>query len=529
MKKLLIAVVLLCLTHLATAQTTKPRLVVNLVLSGVGADDLSKYAHNMSGGGFASLTARGISYTEARYDYLQTSPIAGAATLTTGTNPSMHGLISRYWIDYTTSERVPMLDDREVRGLGCDAGQSRYSNRHVVVPTLGDQLKMQSAQSQVVTLAMDPHSAVAMGGRSDTYWFNTSTGKWNSSTAYMKELPEWLTDFNSSDINAEYKRARWQLLLPHSKYLSRVYSTSSFRIISADFERQTLPTKAIVSRDYSSVIYTPSATDITFEMAKNTLIGYGLGGDQAVDILNIGIDTPAAVGRVFGPESIEWEDALYQLDRSLADFVTFVEAQFEENTVLWVVTSSDGMSSSNRDDSRKFNPSQFKVIINGFLSAQLGRGDWVVDCIDRQVYLNRVAIYGAGLNLADVQNRVAAFAMQFRGVSHVLNATAMQNGYFGESYGRRMQNSFYPRRSGDLVLNLMPGWIENIEGEVAQSGSMYDYDTHVPLIIAGAGVTPRTIDTEVDMCSVAPTLGRLMGVGRPTASVAPVLEGIFTE
>lgn len=350
MKKLLIAVVLLCLTHLATAQTTKPRLVVNIVLSGVGADDLSKYAHNMSGGGFASLTARGISYTEARYDYLQTSPIAGAATLTTGTNPSMHGLISRYWIDYTTSERVPMLDDREVRGLGCDAGQSRYSNRHVVVPTLGDQLKMQSAQSQVVTLAMDPHSAVAMGGRSDTYWFNTSTGKWNSSTAYMKELPEWLTDFNSSDINAEYKRARWQLLLPHSKYLSRVYSTSSFRIISADFERQTLPTKAIVSRDYSSVIYTPSATDITFEMAKNTLIGYGLGGDQAVDILNIGIDTPAAVGRVFGPESIEWEDALYQLDRSLADFVTFVEAQFEENTVLWVVTSSDGMSSSNRDE-----------------------------------------------------------------------------------------------------------------------------------------------------------------------------------
>ncbi|MBR5454644.1 MAG: alkaline phosphatase family protein, partial [Rikenellaceae bacterium] len=168
-------------------------------------------------------------------------------------------------------------------------------------------------------------------------------------------------------------------------------------------------------------------------------------------------------------------------------------------------------------------------IINGFLSAQLGRNNWVVDCIDRQVYLNRVAIYGAGLNLADVQNRVAAFAMQFRGVSHVLNATAMQNGYFGESYGRLMQNSFYPRRSGDLVLNLMPGWIEAVEGEVAQSGSMYDYDTHVPLIIAGPGIGVRTVSDDVDMCSVAPTLGRLIGVGRPTASVAPVLSGIFNE
>ena len=102
-----------------------------------------------------------------------------------------------------------------------------------------------------------------------------------------------------------------------------------------------------------------------------------------------------------------------------------------------------------------------------------------------------------------------------------------ENGYFGESYGRKMQNSFYPRRSGDLVLNLMPGWIEVVEGEIAQSGSMYDYDTHVPLIISGAGVPTQTVTTEVDMCSLAPTIGRLIGVGRPMASVAPVLDGIF--
>ena len=529
MKKLLVVIGLLCAMQLAVAQTAKPRLVVNVVLSGLGADDLTKYAHNMSDGGFAALMERGTNYTEARYDYLQTSPIAGVATLTTGTNPSMHGLISRRWIDYTTSDEVLMLDDHEVRGVGCDVGQSCYSNRHVVLPTLGDELKMKSPESKVVTIATEPHTAVAMGGCSDTFWFNPAIGAWNSSTAYMKELPEWLADHNASDLNSEFKRLRWPLLYASAKYRARVYSNSSFRIISTKFDKIPLPQKAIASRDFTSLLYTPFAADMTFELAKKALPGYGLGVDESVDMLNVGIDMLANIGRVYGTESMEWEDALYRLDAQLADFVSFVEAQFEDNQVLWVVTSSDGMGTSNRDESRKFNPSQFKVIINGFLSAQLGRNNWVVDCIDRQVYLNRVAIYGAGLNLADVQNRVAAFALQFRGVSHVLSATAMQNGYFGESYGRLMQNSFYPRRSGDLVLNLMPGWIETVEGEVAQSGSMYDYDTHVPLIIAGPGIGARTIGDDVDMCSVAPTIGRLIGVGRPTASTAPVLSGIFSE
>jgi arylsulfatase A-like enzyme len=105
----------------------------------------------------------------------------------------------------------------------------------------------------------------------------------------------------------------------------------------------------------------------------------------------------------------------------------------------------------------------------------------------------------------------------------------MQNGYFGESYGRKIQNSFYPRRSGDLVLNLMPGWIEVKTDEVAGSGTMYDYDTHVPLLISGFGIAQQTVKDDVNMCSIAPTIAHIIGVGRPTASEAPILEQLFKE
>lgn len=528
MKQLFITICLLLGISTLSAQTTKPRLVVNVVVSGIGADELARYAHNLNDGGIAMLTAEGTTFTEARYDYQQTSAIAGAATITTGTNPSMHGVISEGWIDYTTNLRIDMIEDKLVRGLGCDAGQSQYSNRHIAVPTIGDELKDKDSTANVVTLAMNPYVAIALGGKCDTYWFNNTTGSWNSSTAYMEELPKWAKTYNESGIIAGYRRAKWDLSYGMNRYSTRRYSNTSFRL-SREFKRVPIPNKVATIRDYSSLTYTPIAIDITFDAAKQALIGHKMGADDITDILNIGIDALDYIGRVYGTESVEREDAIYRFDSALADFVRFVQAQYSANEILWVVTSSNGMGASNRNESRKFNPSQFKVIINGFLSTQLGRGNWITDCIDRQVYLNRVNIYSAGLNLADVQNRVAAFAMQFRGISHVLSATAMQNGYFGESYGRKIQNSFYPRRSGDLVLNLMPGWIETKTDEVASSGSMYDYDTHVPLIISGFGVRHEVIDDDIDMCSVAPTIGRIIGVGRPTASVAPTLGQLFEK
>ena len=131
------------------------------------------------------------------------------------------------------------------------------------------------------------------------------------------------------------------------------------------------------------------------------------------------------------------------------------------------------------------------MIVNGFLNVRYGMGDWVLEYEDKCVYLNHNLIYERGLDLAEVQNEVAIFAMPLRGVSHALSATAMRTSYFGSGYARKMQNSFYPRRSGDVILNLMPGWIEEQERCWSSSGSMYGYDTQVPLVFYGVGVGPQ--------------------------------------
>ena len=161
--------------------------------------------------------------------------------------------------------------------------------------------------------------------------------------------------------------------------------------------------------------------------------------------------------------------------------------------------------------------------MNGFLNARYGMGDWVLEYEDKSLYLNHNLIYERGLTLAEVQNEAAIFAMQFRGVSHAMAATTMRTSYFGSGYARMMQNGFYPRRSGDVVLNLMPGWIEEREGCVSLSGSMYGYDTCVPLIFYGTGVAAGEVARRVEMTSVAPTLARIAGISAPAASEGTVL------
>ena len=264
--------------------------------------------------------------------------------------------------------------------------------------------------------------------------------------------------------------------------------------------------------------------------AKQAIAQFKLGTDGTPDLLNICLDSSRRISEAYGPESVEAEDMYYRLDRDLADFLTFVFAQVKNGEVLVVFTSDHGTSPSydaGREEADRFNARQFEVIVNGFLNVRYGMGNWVLEYEDKCLYLNHNLIYERGLNLADVQNEVAIFAMQFRGVSHALSATAMRTSYFGSGYARKMQNSFYPRRSGDVIMNLMPGWIEENDRCASSSGSMYGYDTQVPLVFYGFGAGPLRVKRRVDMTAVAPTVARVLEITEPAASEGEVLPEII--
>lgn len=513
----------------------KPRLVVNIVVSQIRYDYLTRFADNLSDNGFRRFMREGVVCEESRYNYMQTNTIAALATLSTGVNPSMHGVVSERWIDNVNNRTIELVPDSKASGLDCDAGVGQFSPVNLTVPTLGDKLKEQSPKSKVITIAATPSSAVVMGGfNSDVYWIDDSRCNWISSNAYMGKLPEWVARYNALRVGENFLEYEWTLEKPRESYKNQDYSIvklvedSRFKkLMSLDFLK-----RKYISKEYSKILLTPAGNTLVNEFVKQAIIYEDLGKDDNTDLLNICFDTPRLVGELFGPESLETEDMFYRLDNEIGNLVDFIKAQVPEQELLIVLTSDHGASDSYNNSAlpaERFNAAQFKMIVNAFLNTQYGSGEWVLDFVDRQLYLNRNLMYTNNLSIGEVQSRVAAFALQFRGVSHALTSTAMQSSYFGDGYGRLMQHGFYPKRSGDVTINLMPGWIEEDSEKRSLSGSMYDYDRHVPLMWLGCGLSSQMIRAPVDMTSIAPTLAYIMQIGRPIGSEAMEIEEIIAR
>ena len=539
MKKFLlyISAITTIIASLAVNEATaaeQPRLLVNIVVSGMRTDDLVRYNKNFSNGGFNRLINNGAYFTNASYDYMQTTTPVGLATLSTGAMPSTQGVVSDSWFDYVGNKRVSLIEDSKEQCVNYSGDAIGYSPRQLIAETISDAMIQSDSTSQVATIAIEPLSAIVTAGHSgEVYWMETLQTAWTTSSYYTKELPAWITQYNQTDKNLDFLTKRWNALLEYDNYLnSRVACIEGLKSKQNKridhIEEDAAAINKIFSDEYEQMCYTPTGNSALLAFAKQMVANNKMGGDEVPDILNIVLDTPRKICSRFGPESVEYEDMLYRLDRDLEEFISFVTAQVTDPQQIVVTLCSDHGTSPSFDIEsnhvERFNVRQAEVITNAFIGAQHGNGEWVLGYIDRAIYLNHDLIIEKGLSLKDMQHDVATFMMQLRGVSHAVAAEAMRNTYFGSGYGRKIQNGFYPRRSGDVIINLMPEWIEEKENVRSSSGSMYLYDREVPLIIFGGGVTKGKYSQKVDMTSLATTSARLLGIDSPSAAEGEVLN-----
>ena len=136
------------------ASAARPRLVVNIVVGSMRAEDLSRYADNYGEGGLRRLIDGGTVFADSRYDYQQTTTPVSLATLSTGAMPSTHGVIGSRWRDYVANEAVELI-----------AGRNGAGPYNLIAPTLSEALLQHEPGSKAVTVAAEATSAIVLGGR----------------------------------------------------------------------------------------------------------------------------------------------------------------------------------------------------------------------------------------------------------------------------------------------------------------------------------------------------------------------------
>ena len=523
-------IILLVLATLALVPTlaAKPKVVVNIVVGGMCGDDLTRYSENFSDKGFNRLTSGGAVYAECYSDFIPNTHLSALATIASGTLPSMHGVIADKWYDRSNNNAIVTLGRKkgEVRCNARDGINSGFTADHIAVQTLAEAVVESHSKSRSITVAQSANSAILLAGRaSECYWID-DRGRWCSADCYTNMLPSWVTTYNETDFNSVFVTGSWFGQYPKSRYLNSRKSD----ILVYDVSTKVSKNKNEVTGWAEQLATTPAGNGAVLEFAKkafNHLLHEKRPGEN--DILNICLDASRNIAQKYGSDSIEYEDMLYRLDTSLGEFLDHVFAQVKSKDDVVIVLTSDrgSLAASTYDLSNKyqFNRRQTEVILNAFLSARYGQGNWVLGCHDNSIYLNRNTIYSHKLTLKEIETEAAAFAIQFRGIANALTAEAMLSGSFVHGTARLMQNTFYAQRSGDVSIVLQPLHIDN-EQPGLSSGSPYNYDRHVPLVIYGGGIASQRIDRRVSTTSIAPTIASLLGVKRPMCSDAEILTEV---
>ena len=111
---------------------------------------------------------------------------------------------------------------------------------------------------------------------------------------------------------------------------------------------------------------------------------------------------------------------------------------------------------------------------------------------------------------------------EFPHVYRVYTRTQLLAGKYGSDLvSTRIANGFYPGRSGDVITVLEPYWIFGAKDTT--HGAPFGYDTHLPLIFAGAGIKRGVYDQTVAINDIAPTLATILGIETPSGSTGRVL------
>jgi hypothetical protein len=164
-------------------------------------------------------------------------------------------------------------------------------------------------------------------------------------------------------------------------------------------------------------------------------------------------------------------------------------------------------------------------LLKSYLNAIYGQGDWVTFYYAQQIYLNHQLIEDSRLSLEEVQDQVADFMVQMSGVSNAVQSYVLQRNSFTDGILERIQNSYYQKRSGDVILYLTPGWVEhsNVGGNTFAE---FKYGPHVPLLFYGWKVNRISIPYRVSPTDIATTIASFLDISMPDNATGGVIEDI---
>jgi len=521
------------------ANPKPPKLVVAILIDGLGMHQVAKYWPQYGEGGFRRLLEEGAWCEDARYGHSTTITAVGHGTWLTGAYPYRHGMISNDWYDRKTKKVVYCTEDPGHHNLGepdkLKGGGT--SPKNLLVTTVGDELRVATEmKSRVFTVSMKDRGAILPAGKLGVpYFYSTATGRFISTDFYLEEFPTWWTVFHRAKPQDQWFGREWTTLYDDHRYdgaWDEQTERTNSNGLGKEFPHKLSGSKGKLDASYYTALEaTPFGHEYCAEFSKALITNEGLGKnpDGVPDLFALSFSSHDLINHVFGPESTESQDDLLRLDRVLADFFKFLDGWVGLDNTLVTLTADHGFSYSPdywkevlKADAFKIDAEDLVKKLNEHLGTKFGLGTYATAWKLPTIWLDYDLIDERRLGRAEVERVAAEFLAAQPGITSVFTRTQLSQGLLPRTrVGQAVSRSWNSRISGDLLLIQNDGCFfkEPKFTAVGMHGTPWTYDARVPVMFLGRSwVKGGRYLEKAEPADIAPTLSSILGVPPPSGS-----------
>jgi hypothetical protein len=539
---------------------------VLVVFDQLRGDYPSRWYDCFGSDGFKRLEREGIWFTNCHYPYAGTQTGPGHASLATGCSPNRHGIVANDWLERSAGETVhctthnrfekvysvppPPEFKKETREDGTDeltevkAPKGCGCPDRLLAPTIGDALKTATGgRGRVVSVSMKERSAVLLVGHNPdaVYWFDTRTGSFCTSTRYRDRPAAWVNSFNAEKYSNQWFGRKWEHARLDVDYreLSGPDDVPAEGTGISKKQGRVFPHPMAAGlnepgKHYYETVYTsPYGNELLLDFATKAIDAEKLGQDDIPDYLAISFPCNDPIGHVYGPDSQEVLDVTLRTDRLIGELLQRLDARIGKGNYVLALSSDHGvcplpeLSMRKGIEARRLDPKAIRAgairHLNAVFNIREEKTNWFEKELFPWTYLNRKFIESKQLSESAVADALADW---YRRQTWALAAYTRQQ-LIGELpandiFGRMLQKSFRPERNGDVAMVTKPYYLVDSAKTGTGHNSPHGYDTHVPLMVFGAGQVLGRCNEPVTPQAAAMILTWAAGVSAPAQSDTPL-------
>ncbi|MBD5293360.1 MAG: alkaline phosphatase family protein [Bacteroides sp.] len=493
----------------------RPQLVLSIMVDGLRNDYLELLAGHFGPDGFNRLLRDGVTIEDVEFG--PGVDAAGAVCmLYTGASPSVSGLATA---DVFSTERKilqsALLDPSKIGNYTDET----LSPAALKVSTLSDEIRIDGGGAAYAhSIAPDASRAIIMSGHAgnSAFWINSANGQWATTTHY-RDVPTPVSARNyTRPLSGRIDTVLWAPSLPVDQYpaLPAHKRHYPFRHTFSGFG----PDKYKVFKTAAPV--NAEVTDLAIDYLRDLKLGQR----DAMDMLSVGYTLAPYAESTDIDARLETMDAYLKLDRQIARLLKAANGE----TTLVILGGTPAEPAKEPDDPQwglpggEFSAKKALSLLNMYLIAKLGNGEWVTAYNNGAFYLNHKLIGEKKLDPEEVRTEAAKFLTKMSGVADAFTIDDILEGRSSDALRRNTVMA----NAADVYVKVIPGWTlsDDTVNPAQKHVVRYAHSTAPVILYAPAILESARISTPIDSRRIAPTVARILRIRSPNGASEPPLN-----